>query len=77
MSRGYGALEPAEDALLVFWGDADALVPCNKGSCLVIGMEADLDRLAVPKFDRIGDEVHDQVHITCRNQGKTTEVINL
>ena len=55
-----GALEPAEDPLLVAGRDAEPLIADDEPRVSPLRPDADVDRLAVPVLDRVRDQVrHD------------------
>src|SRR6185312_17069438 len=56
-----GALELAEDALLLLGRHADAVIDYADLGAPVVAAELDLDRLALPVLDGVGDEVGDDL----------------
>ncbi len=55
-----GALEPAEDPLLVAGRDAEPLIADDEPRVSPLRLDADVDRFAVPVLDRVRDQIrHD------------------
>ena len=54
---GHSAFEGTEDAGLVFFRDADAVIRCGQSRLAAVTNEGDLDRLARAIFDGVRQEV--------------------
>src|SRR4051812_43398424 len=56
-----GALEGVEDTLLVLRGDADTGVLHGDPGSLVVGLQADIDRVAAPVLEGVGEQIREHL----------------